>query len=93
MQFGVFVLVFGFWFLVFGFWFLVFGFWFLVFGFWFLVVFGFWFLVLFCFNHYCSVVQLEFQVAYSIRSSFIVENSFHYAGIFVIPDEFENCSL
>ena len=27
------------------------------------------------------------------RSSFIVENSFCYPGVFVIPDEFANCSF
>ena len=46
--------------------------------------------VLFCFNHNCSVVELEVN---SPRSSFIAENSFCYPGFFVIPDEFENCSF
>jgi hypothetical protein len=60
------------------------------------------------FYHYCSVVQLEVQDADFLRSSFIVENSFCYPGVFVvvvvvclfgfvvvvvIPDECENCSF
>jgi len=45
------------------------------------------------FYHYCSVEQLEIRDGDSPRSSFIVENSFHYPGFFVIPNEFENCSF
>ena len=45
------------------------------------------------FYYYCSVVQLEFRVGDSTRSSSIVENSFHYPGFSVIPDELENCSF
>jgi hypothetical protein len=44
-------------------------------------------LFVFFFNHNCSVVQLE------TRISLIVEYSFHYPGIFIIVDEFENCSF
>jgi hypothetical protein len=43
------------------------------------------------FNHNCSVVQLEVGDGDSPRGSFIVENSFCYPRIFVIPDEFANC--
>jgi hypothetical protein len=37
------------------------------------------------------VVQLEVRDGDSSRSSFIVENSFWYPRIFVIPDKFANC--
>jgi len=42
------------------------------------------------FYHYYSIVQLEVRDGDSLRCSFIVENSFHYPGFFVIPNEFEN---
>jgi hypothetical protein len=45
------------------------------------------------FYHNCSVVQFEVRDGDSPRSSFIAENSFCYPGIFVIPDEFGNCSF
>jgi hypothetical protein len=45
------------------------------------------------FDHYCSVIQLEDRDADSPRSSFIVENSFHYPVFFVMPNEFSNCSF
>jgi hypothetical protein len=41
--------------------------------------------------HNCSTVQLEVRDGDSLRSSFIVENSFHYLSFFVIPNEFSNC--
>ena len=44
------------------------------------------------FYHYCSVVQLVVRDG-DAPSSFIVENCFPYPGLFVIPDEFENCSF
>ena len=43
------------------------------------------------FNYNCSVIQLEVRECGSTRSSFIVENSFHYPRFFVIPNEFSNC--
>ena len=43
------------------------------------------------FYHYCPVVQIEFRDRGSHRSSFIVENIFHYPGFLVIPNEFANC--
>jgi hypothetical protein len=45
------------------------------------------------FYHYCSVVQLEVIDGGSPRSSFIVQKSFQYLVVFVIPDEFENWSF
>jgi hypothetical protein len=45
------------------------------------------------FYHYCSVLQLEVKDGDSPRTTFIVENSFQYPGIFVIPNEFANCSF
>jgi hypothetical protein len=45
------------------------------------------------FYHYCSVVQLEVRHGDSPRSSFIVENSFHYPGFFVIPNELQILTL
>jgi hypothetical protein len=46
-----------------------------------------------CFYHYYSVVQLEVRDGESPRSSFTVENCFHYPGSFVIPYRVENCSF
>jgi hypothetical protein len=43
--------------------------------------------------HYHSVHQNEVRKGDSSRSSFIVENSFCYPGLFGIPDEVENCSF
>lgn len=51
--------------------------------------------------HYCSVTQLEVRDGDSLRSSFIVEDSFCYPVfvfsflffLFVIPNEFANCSF
>jgi len=43
------------------------------------------------FYHYCSVILLEVRDGDSPRSSFIVEDSFHYPGFFVIPNEFACC--
>jgi hypothetical protein len=63
------------------------------FGFFFFVFFFFFFFCFFFLNHCCFVVQLEARDGDSPRSSLIVENSFHYPGCFVIPDEFENCSF
>jgi hypothetical protein len=40
------------------------------------------------FYHYCSVIQFDIRDGDSSRRSFIVENSFSYPGIFVIPNEF-----
>ena len=51
------------------------------------------FVFVFVFNHNCFVVQLEVRDGDSLRISFIVENSFPYPGIFVIPDEFANYFL
>jgi hypothetical protein len=45
------------------------------------------------FYHYCSVIQHEVRDGDSPRISFIAENSFHYPGCFVIPNEFANCSF
>jgi hypothetical protein len=45
------------------------------------------------FYHNCSVVQLEVRLGDSTRGSFILEKSFCYPRVFVIPDEFENCPL
>jgi hypothetical protein len=45
------------------------------------------------FYQYCSVVQLGVSNSDSTRISLIVENSFHYSGFFVIPNEFANCSF
>jgi hypothetical protein len=45
------------------------------------------------FYHYCSVIQLEVRDVDSPRSSFLVENSFSYPGVFVIPNEFANFSF
>jgi len=52
------------------------------------------------FYHCCSVLQLEVRDGDSHRSSFIVENSFHYpvfvvvvVVVVVIPNEFANCSF
>ena len=45
------------------------------------------------FNHNCSVVQLNVRHGDSTRGYFIVENSFHYPGFFVILNEFENWSF
>jgi len=45
------------------------------------------------FYHYFSVVQIEVRDGDSPRSSFIVENSIHYPGFSVIPDDFENCTF
>ena len=45
------------------------------------------------FYHNCSVMQLEVRESDSPRSSFIVENSFRYPRLFVIPDELGNCSF
>ena len=47
----------------------------------------------FAYNHYPSVVQIEVRNGDFSRSSFSVENCFHYPAIFVIPDEFEIYSL
>jgi hypothetical protein len=52
----------------------------------FVFVFLFFVLVFVFFSHHCSVVQLEVRDAHSSRSSFIVENSFHYPKSFVIPE-------
>jgi hypothetical protein len=46
------------------------------------------FFLFFFFNHYCSLVQLEVRDGNSLSHSFIIENSFHYSGFFVIPNEF-----
>ena len=54
------------------------------------VVVLFFFVCLFCFYHYCSVVQLEVRDADSPRSSFIVENSFHYPGVFALFNSIKN---
>jgi hypothetical protein len=43
------------------------------------------------FYQYCSVGELEVRDGDSPRHSLIVESSFSYPGIFVIPEEFENC--
>ena len=43
------------------------------------------------FYHCCSVVELEVRDGDSPRSSFIVENCFHYSDFF--PYEVENCSM
>jgi hypothetical protein len=43
-------------------------------------------------NFYCSIIQLKVRDGDHPRSSFIVENSFHYSRFFVIPNEFANCS-
>ena len=51
------------------------------------------FVCLFCFLSQFSLVQLVVRDGDSPRSSFIVENIFHYPGFFVILDEFENCSF
>ena len=40
-----------------------------------------------------SVIQFEARDCVSPRNSFIVENSFHYPGGFVIPHDFANCSF
>ena len=45
------------------------------------------------FYHYSSVVQLEVRDGDSTRCSFIVENTLHYHGVSVIPNEFVNCSF
>jgi hypothetical protein len=45
------------------------------------------------FYHYCAVAQLEVRDGDSPRSSFIVENCLLHLGVFVIPNEFENCSF
>ena len=42
---------------------------------------------------YCTVLQNEVRCGDSLTSSFIVENSFCYPGLFVIPDEVENFSF
>ena len=56
--------------------------------------FGFCLLVcLFVCYRNCSVVQLEVSDGDSPRSFFIVENSFHYPGFFVIPKELANGSF
>jgi hypothetical protein len=47
----------------------------------------------FIYYHNCSVIQLEVRDGDSPRSSFIVENNFHYPGFLVIPNEFANCSF
>jgi hypothetical protein len=44
-----------------------------------------------CSYHNCSVLQLEVRHGDSTRGSFIVENSFCYPRVFIIPDEFANC--
>ena len=41
------------------------------------------------FNYYCSVVHLEVRDGDSTRSSFIVENSFHYPGILLFQWSWE----
>jgi hypothetical protein len=41
-------------------------------------------------DHNCCVLQLEVRDGDSTRGSFIVENSFCYPRLFVIPDEFAN---
>jgi hypothetical protein len=45
------------------------------------------------FYHYCSVGQFEVSDGDYPINSFIFKNSFYYFGLFVIPDEFENCSM
>jgi hypothetical protein len=45
------------------------------------------------FSHNCSVVLLEFRDGDSTCCYFILENSFQCPRIFVIPDEFANCSI
>jgi len=40
------------------------------------------------FYHYFSVIQLEVRDGDSPRNSCIVEDSFHYPGFSVIPNEF-----
>ena len=50
-------------------------------------------LISYSFYHFCSVIHLEVQDADSPRSSFIVENSFHYPGFWVIPNECVNFSF
>jgi hypothetical protein len=50
-------------------------------------------LILCSLYHYCSVIQLEVIDADSPRSSFNVEKSFHYPGLFVIPNVSKNCSF
>ena len=42
---------------------------------------------------YFTVLQNEVRDGDSPRSSFIVENTFCYSGLFGIPDEVENCSF
>jgi len=45
------------------------------------------------FYHHFSVIQLEARDGDSTRSSFIVENSFYLSWVFVISNEFANCSF
>jgi hypothetical protein len=45
------------------------------------------------FDHYYFVLELEVRDGDSLRSSLIVEKSFNYPVFFVVPNEFENCSI